>query len=203
MNIRLERPEDYREVEHLVREALWNVYAPGCCEHYILHRLRQDPCFVRSLSYVVEDQGRLVAQIAYAKGIYRPDKGGEQELLLFGPVGVLPEEQGKGYGSALIRFTLERAQELGWPGVVITGNPAYYSRFGFVPASRHGIYHRAFGREEAPVFQLKVLHPADMPSTPGWYEDPPCYNVSPEEVEAFDRQFPPKRKEVLPGQLSH
>ena len=95
MNIRLERPEDYREVEHLVREAFWNVYAPGCCEHYILHRLRQDPCFVRSLSYVVEDQGRLVAQIAYAKGIYRPDKGGEQELLLFGPVGVLPEEQGK------------------------------------------------------------------------------------------------------------
>ena len=203
MNIRLERPEDYSQVENLVREAFWNVYAPGCCEHYILHQLRRNPCYVPELSYVVEEQGRVVAQIAYAKGTYRPDSGGEEEMLLFGPVGVLPEEQGKGYGSALIRFTLERARELGWPLVAITGNPAYYSRFGFEPASRYGVYHKAFGREEAPVFQLCVLDPGGLPPTPGWYEDPACYEAAPEEVEAFDRQFPPKRKEVLPGQLSH
>ena len=203
MRIRLEQPEDFREVENLVREAFWNVYAPGCCEHYILHQLRQDPCYVGPLSYVGEEQGKLVAQIAYAKGTYRPDSGGEEKMLLFGPVGVLPGEQGKGYGSALIRFTLERAGEMGWPAVVITGNPAYYRRFGFEPASRFGIYHRQFGREEAPVFQIRVLHPEKMPATPGWYEDPACYEVSPEEVEAFDRQFPAKEKAVLPGQLSH
>ena len=87
--------------------------------------------------------------------------------------------------------------------VAITGNPAYYSRFGFEPASRYGVYHKAFGREGAPVFQLCVLDPGGLPPAPGWYEDPACYEAAPEEVEAFDRQFPAKRKEVLPGQLSH
>ncbi len=116
MDIRLEKPEEYRQVENLVREAFWNVYQPGCVEHYLLHQLRDDPRFVPELDYVVEEEGKVVAQIAYAKGIYRPDAGGEQELLLFGPVGVLPEYQNKGYGSALIRFTLNRARELGCGG---------------------------------------------------------------------------------------
>ena len=128
MKIRLEQPQDYREVENLIREAFWNVYQPGCVEHYLMHQLRKDPCFVPELDYVVEEDGRVVAQIAYAKGTYQPDQGEAQELLLFGPVGVLPEYQGMGFGSALIRFTLDRAKELGWPAVVITGNPAYYSR---------------------------------------------------------------------------
>ena len=203
MNIRFELPEDFQAVEHLVREAFWNVYAPGCCEHYILHQLRQDPCYVPELSYILEEDGHVVAQIAYAKGRYCPDSGGEQAMLLFGPVAVLPGAQGRGYGSALISFTLKRAKELGWPCVVITGDPAYYGRFGFEPASRHEVYHKAFGREGAPVFQIRVLHPEKMPATPGWYEDPACYQADPKAVEAFDRQFPAKEKAVLPGQLFH
>ena len=202
MNIRLERPDDYREVECLIREAFWNVYQPGCVEHYLMHRLREDPSFVPELDYVVEEEGRVVAQIAYARGAYTPDGGEEQPFLLFGPVGVLPECQGKGYGSALIRFTLDRAKELGWPAVVITGNPAYYSRFGFEPAGRYGIHHAMVSREEEfPVFQIKVLDPAWLPPVPGTYRDPACYEPSPEDVEAFDRQFPEKKKEVRPGQL--
>ena len=41
--IRLEKSDDHREVENLTREAFWNVYRPGCTEHYILHMLRQAP----------------------------------------------------------------------------------------------------------------------------------------------------------------
>ena len=202
MDIRLEKPEEYRQVENLVREAFWNVYQPGCVEHYLLHKLRDDPRFVPELDYVVEEEGKVVAQIAYAKGIYRPDAGGEQELLLFGPVGVLPEYQNKGYGSALIRFTLKRARELGWPAVVITGNPAYYSRFGFEPAGKYGIHHAMVDREDPfPVFQIQVLDPSRLPPSPGTYWDLPCYEPSQEDVEAFDRQFPEKKKEVRPGQL--
>lgn len=202
MEIRLEKQEDYEEVENLVREAFWNVYQPGCVEHYLLHQLRNDPSFVPELDYVVEEKGRVVAQIAYAKGEYRSDDGRKQPLLLFGPVGVLPEFQKQGYGSALIRFTLERAKALGWPAVVITGNPAYYSRFGFEPAGKYGIYHAMVSREEEfPVFQIKVLDPSKLPPAPGTYWDPGCYDVSQEEVDVFDRQFPEKRKEVRPGQL--
>ena len=123
-------------------------------------------------------------------------------MLLFGPVGVLPEYQGKGYGSALIRFTLERAREQGWPAVVITGNPAYYSRFGFEPAGKDGIHHAMVSREEEfPVFQIKVLNPSRLPPAPGTYRDPACYDPALKGVEEFDRSFPEKKKEVLPGQL--
>ena len=52
--IRLETPRDYREVENLTREAFWNVYHPGCTEHYVLHVLRNDPAFVPELSLVME-----------------------------------------------------------------------------------------------------------------------------------------------------
>ncbi len=47
--IRLERKEDYHTVENLVRESFWNVYRPGCQEHYILKQLRNDPAFVHEL----------------------------------------------------------------------------------------------------------------------------------------------------------
>ena len=50
--IRLERKEEYREVETLVREAFWNVYRPGCLEHYVLNQLRNDQAFVPELDFV-------------------------------------------------------------------------------------------------------------------------------------------------------
>ena len=48
INIRLERENEYHVVENLVRESFWNVYRPGCLEHYVLHQLRNDPAFVAS-----------------------------------------------------------------------------------------------------------------------------------------------------------
>lgn len=47
--IRLEKKEEYQKVENLVRESFWNVYRPGCLEHYVLHQLRNDPAFVPEL----------------------------------------------------------------------------------------------------------------------------------------------------------
>ena len=51
---RLEKKEDYRAVENLVRESFWNVYRPGCSEHYVIHVLRDDPAFVKELDFVME-----------------------------------------------------------------------------------------------------------------------------------------------------
>ena len=58
--IRPETKEDYRAVEALVREAFWNVYRPGCSEHYVIHVLRDDPAFVRELDFVMEQDGELI-----------------------------------------------------------------------------------------------------------------------------------------------
>ena len=58
----LERPEDYREVETLIRESFWNVYRPGCLEHYVIHVLRDDPAFVPELDFVMEKDGAIIGQ---------------------------------------------------------------------------------------------------------------------------------------------
>ena len=60
--IRSEKEEDYRDVENLVRESFWNVYRPGCSEHYVIHVLRDDPAFVKELDFVMEQDGRLIGQ---------------------------------------------------------------------------------------------------------------------------------------------
>ena len=60
--IRLEQPQDYAEVENLTRESFWNVYRPGCLEHYVLHCLRDDPDFVPELDFVMEKDGEIIGQ---------------------------------------------------------------------------------------------------------------------------------------------
>ena len=55
MKIRREEPRDFRASEELTREAFWNVYRPGCVEHYVLHRYRSDPAFIPELDFVMEE----------------------------------------------------------------------------------------------------------------------------------------------------
>ena len=73
--IRLERKEDYSEVENLVREAFWNVYRPGCSEHYVIHVLREDPAFVKKLDFVMEINDRLIGQNMFMKTVIDADDG--------------------------------------------------------------------------------------------------------------------------------
>lgn len=203
MLIRQTKNSEFAETERLTREAFWNVYSPGCSEHLILHKLRQSPQYVPQLDCVLEHEGKLVAHIAYAEGTLTDETGSTQPLLLFGPVSVLPKFQNRGFGGALICNTLEQAKRLGYAAVVITGSPAYYHRFGFESASAHGIFHKEFPQGEgSPFFMYKVLDVQKAQAFRGVYQDPPCYFVQADEVEAFDRAFPPKIREKRPGQLS-
>ncbi|MBQ3947921.1 MAG: N-acetyltransferase, partial [Ruminococcus sp.] len=86
--IKFEKKEDYREVEDLVREAFWNVYRPGCSEHYVLHMLRDDPAFVRELDFVMEMDGRIIGQNMFMKTIIKADDGREVPVLTMGPIGI-------------------------------------------------------------------------------------------------------------------
>ena len=67
MKIRLEDPAGYREAENLTREAFWNVYRPGCTEHYVLHCYRDNPDFIPELDFVMEEEGRMVGHIMFSK----------------------------------------------------------------------------------------------------------------------------------------
>ena len=73
--IRLERENEYCEVENLVRESFWNVYRPGCLEHYVLHTLRNDPAFVPELDFVMLKDGQLIGQNMFMKAVIAADDG--------------------------------------------------------------------------------------------------------------------------------
>ena len=111
--IRNEKVNDYRTVEEMVREAFWNLYVPGCNEHFVLHNLRNSSDFIPDLDFVAEKEGQIVGQIVYSRGIIEYIQGAEKEVISFGPVSVLPAFQKQGIGTTLISHTINLAQEMG------------------------------------------------------------------------------------------
>ncbi|TXJ60231.1 N-acetyltransferase [Brachyspira aalborgi] len=202
MIIRLEEEKDYFETENLTREAFWNVYREGCFEHLIIHNLRKDKSFVKELDYCIEIDNKIIANIVYAKGKLKLENGDIREILIFGPVSVLPEYQKKGYGEKLINYTIEKAKELGFDAIVIMGNPNYYKKFGFESCSKYKIYYEGLDKnEEAPFFMIKILNDNNIENLKGIYSDPDCYKADEKELEEFDKKFPFKIKEKTEGQI--
>ncbi|WP_302272621.1 GNAT family N-acetyltransferase [Brachyspira aalborgi] len=202
MIIRLEEEKDYFETENLTREAFWNVYREGCFEHLIIHNLRKDKSFVKELDYCIEIDNKIIANIVYAKGKLKLENGNIREILIFGPVSVLPKYQKKGYGEKLINYTIEKAKELGFDAIVIMGNPNYYKKFGFESCSKYKIYYEGLDKnEEAPFFMIKILNDNNIENLKGIYSDPDCYKADEKELEEFDKKFPFKIKEKTEGQI--
>ena len=200
--IRLEKKEDYREVENLVRESFWNVYRPGCSEHYVIHVLRDDPAFVRELDFVMEKDGRLIGQNMFMKTVIEADDGRIVNVLTMGPIGITPELKRRGYGKALLDFSLEKAAELGYGAVLFEGNIGFYGKSGFDYASRFGIrYHDLPEDADSSFFLCKELIPGYLDGITGVYQTPQGYYVKDEDVEEFDKDFPVKEKLRLPGQI--
>ena len=200
--IRLEEKKDYREVENLVRESFWNVYRPGCSEHYVIHVLRDDPAFVPELDFVMEQDGILIGQNMFMKTVIEADDGREIPVLTMGPIGITPELKRKGYGKKLLDYCLEKATEMGFGAVLFEGNIGFYSHCGFDYASKFGIrYHDLPEDADSSFFLCRELIPGYLDDVTGVYQTPQGYYVKDEDVEEFDRQFPPKEKKKLPGQL--
>lgn len=200
--IRLERKEEYREVENLVREAFWNVYRPGCLEHYVLHQLRKDEAFVPELDFVMEKDGKLIGQTMYMRAGIQADDGREIPIMTMGPIGIAPEYKRQGYGKILLDFSLEKAKAMGAGAVCFEGNIDFYGKSGFVVASTKGIHYHGEPREEVvPYFLLKELTEGYLDGVEGVYHTPEGYYVDEAEAEEFDKNFPPKEKLKLPGQL--
>ena len=194
--------KDYFETENLTREAFWNVYREGCFEHLIIHNLRKDKSFVKELDYCIEIDNKIIANIVYAKGKLKLENGNIREILIFGPVSVLPEYQKKGYGEKLINYTIEKAKELGFDAIVIMGNPNYYKKFGFESCSKYKIYYEGLDKnEETPFFMIKILNDNNIENLKGIYSAPDCYKADEKELEEFDKKFPFKIKEKTEGQI--
>lgn len=200
--IRRERKEEYREVENLVREAFWNVYRPGCLEHYVLNQLRSDPAFVPELDFVMEKDGRIIGQNMFMRARIRADDGRDIPIMTMGPICIAPEFKRQGYGKVLLDYTLDRACMLGCGAVCFEGNIGFYGKSGFSYAGDFGIrYHGLPEGEDASFFLCKELIPGYLKGVTGEYAPPEGYFVDEAEADAFDKTFPPKEKLKLPGQL--
>ena len=200
ITLRLEEPRDYSEVETLVRETFWNKYQPGCSEHYLLHLLRNSPGYFPDLHFLAIADRRIVGNIVYSRSKVIDPAGKEWPVLTFGPVSVLPEYQRQGIGSALIHHTISLVRQKGEKAILLFGDPAYYSRFGFKPSSVFGITLPDGSSIDA--FQALELTPGSLTGITGsYYDDETFSQLDPDKVDAFDSAFPPKVKMRLPGQL--
>lgn len=200
--IRNETKEDYRKVENLTREAFWNVYRPGCTEHYVLHCYRNDPAFVPELDLVMELNGELIGQVIYVRSEIDCDDGRKVPIMTFGPIGIAPKYKRQGYGKRLLDYSMEKAKETGVGALVITGNILFYGKSGFVPAMTKGV--RYADDPEADYLLVKELIPGYLDDVSGTYKDPEGYFVcekNPKDFELFEATFPTKEKKKLPGQL--
>lgn len=202
ITIRNERKEEQRQVETLVRESFWNVYRPGCLEHYVLNQLRNDSDFIPELNFVMEKDGELMGQNIFMKAVIKADDGKDVPILTMGPICIAPELKRKGYGKILLDYSLEKATELGYGAVCFEGNIDFYGKSGFGFASDYGIrYHGLPEGEDASFFLCKELIPGYLDGISGEYSTPAGYLVDESEADEFDKQFEPKEKLKLPGQL--
>lgn len=200
--IRLEKTEEHRETEVLVRDAFWNVYRPGCLEHYVLNQLRNDKEFVPELNFVMEKDGRLIGQNMFMRAAIKADDGSDLPIMTMGPICISPELQGQGYGKRLLDYSLEKAAELGCGALCFEGNINFYGKSGFTYASEFGIrYHGLPEGADASFFLCKELKKGYLDGISGEYTPPKGYFVDEAEAEEFDKQFPPKEKLKLPTQL--
>lgn len=203
--IRREEEKDCRAVENLVRESFWNVYRPGCLEHFVLHRLRNDPAFVHELDLVMEKDGELIGQNMFMRAFIQADDGRCIPIMTMGPICIAPKYKRQGYGKLLLDASLERAAALGCGALCFEGNILFYGKSGFTYASDFGIrYHDLPEGADASFFLCKELIPGYLNGVTGVYGPPEGYFAAeqePEAFEAFDAQFPPKEKRKLPGQL--
>ena len=217
MNIRLEQPEDYREVENLTREAFWNVYAPGCVEHYVLNQYRNNPDFIPELDFVMESplptsprggeatKPKIIGHVMFSKAEIVKEDGTILPAWTFGPISIHPDYKRKGYGLKLLQYALEKAKAMGIGVICMEGNIDFYRHAGFVVASTLGIHYHAEPKEnEVPYFLAQELIPGYLDGIEGTYHTPKGYYVAFENKEAFEAYeatFPEKEKKQHEGQL--
>lgn len=198
LNIRNERETDYKIVEDITRKAFYNVYVPGCMEHYLVHIMREHEDFIPELDFVIEVDGQIVGNIMYTKAKLTDEGGTEKEIVTFGPVSILPKYQRKGYGKMLIEHSLKRAAELGYEAVVIMGSPANYVGSGFQCCRKYNV---CVEKGKYPAAMLvKELKPGALDGRLWFYSDSPVMNVDEREAQAFDDGLEKMEKKWMPSQ---
>lgn len=198
LNIRNEELKDYEIVENITRDAFYNLYIPGCMEHYLVHTMREHEDFIRELDFVLELDGEVIGYIMYTKATLTDESGKGKNILTFGPLCIDPKYQRIGYGKLLIRHSFEKAAVMGYDTVVIFGAPTNYVSSGFVSCKKH---HICVEGDKFPAAMLvRELKPGALDGRRWYYKDSPVMNVQPEDALAYDDTLSPKERKHTASQ---
>lgn len=188
--VRLEEEKDQQRVEELTRAAFWREeriakIGIGSNEHYMVHSLRLKDG-IKELNFVAEVDGKVVGHVIYSKAYIEEPNGNQVAVLNFGPLSVEPEYQKQGIGSALMKYSIARAKELGYGAILFFGHPTYYPRFGFVEAKEFGIT-TEWG-DNFPAFMAMELVEGYLEHVTGKYIEAPIYNeeLNKEKAKEYD-----------------
>lgn len=196
--IRKEEKRDWETVEAITRQAFYNIYVPGCVEHYLVHIMRGHEDFIPELDFVLELNGNVIGNIMYTKATLTDEAGAVKEILTFGPVCILPAYQRMGYGKMLMEHSFQEAVRLGYDAIVIFGSPGNYVGRGFQSCKK---YHVSMGGEKYPAaMMVKELIPHALDGHTWRYQDSPVMAISEEEAERYDNTLEPMEKKHLPSQ---
>lgn len=204
--IRQEQESDYKTVEAITRKAFYNIYVPGCFEHYLAHIMRSHEDFLPELDLVLEADGQIIGNIMYTTCRLTDETGHEREALSFGPVSILPEYQRKGYGKKLIEYSFQQAIALGYDAIVIFGDPCNYVSRGFKSCKKYNV---CLEDDVYPTAMLvKELIPGTLDGRKWFYHQSPVFEIDEQEAQRFDDHLEKMEKKELPCQeafyiLSH
>ncbi|MDY3619140.1 GNAT family N-acetyltransferase [Agathobaculum sp.] len=197
MIIRNEEKRDYKEVEAITRKAFYNLYMPGCVEHYLVHVMREHEDFIPELDFVLELDGRIIGNIMYTKAKLVDENGAEKEILTFGPLCIAPAYQRKGYGKLLMEHSFQQAASLGYDVIVIFGSPINYVSSGFKSCKK---YHISMEGKYPAAMMVKELTPNALDGRNWFYKDSPVMAISEKEAREYDDTLEHMEKRIQPSQ---
>jgi predicted N-acetyltransferase YhbS len=198
IHIRNEQEADYARVEEITRKAFWNLYIPGCNEHYLVHVMRSHKDFLPELDLVIEADHQVIGNIMYTKAKLVDESGAQKDILTFGPVCILPEYQRAGFGKKLMEYSFTQAAALGYDVIVIFGNPGNYVSRGFKSCKKYNVCLENGTYPSA--MMVKELKPGALDGRKWVYHQSPVYEIDEQEAERFDESLERMEKKCLPCQ---
>lgn len=198
LTIRNETQADRQTVETITRRAFYNIYVPGCTEHYLVHIMREHPDFIPELDFVAELDGQVIGNVMYTRASLTDGAGAVKDVLTFGPVSIAPEHQRRGYGRLLLEHSFRRAAELGWDVIVIFGSPVNYVGRGFKSCKKYNVCLEN-GRFPSAML-VKELKQGALDGRRWVYRDSPVMDIDGEAALRYDGTLEPMAKEYRPSQ---
>ncbi|MDO5577385.1 MAG: N-acetyltransferase [Fibrobacter sp.] len=190
--IKTAEPQDFFETENLTREVFWNLYMSGCEEHFLLNQIRRSDSYVRPLDLVALYRNKIIGHIISSKSWIIDTQESMFEILVVGPISVEGQFQMQGVGTKLINYSIAEAKKCGFKGMILFGSPDYYHRFGFKNAKEFNITTKDSQNFEE--FMALEFHKGSLQGVSGKFFENDAYSIKKENVEIFDKKFPPKVK---------